>query len=102
MSNHTHKQYANIFTWKPNARENHIMFFLICLFRSTFIGSTNFLVFQLQLEGGSNPLVSGYNPREAPTPQFYGSNQKEATTHYVLWLRPEGGYNHLSLPVLSP
>jgi hypothetical protein len=44
------------------------------------------------------PLFSGYNLREAPTPKFSGYNQKEATTPYVLWLQPEGGYNHLSLP----
>jgi hypothetical protein len=41
---------------------------------------------------------SVYNLREAPTPRFYGYNHKEATTPYVLWLQPEGGYNHLSLP----
>jgi len=44
------------------------------------------------------PSFSGYNLREAPTPQISGYNQKEATTPNVLWLQPEGGYNHLSLP----
>jgi hypothetical protein len=60
--------------------------------RITFIGSTNFLCFpaatgrRLQLlegqPGSNNSLVSnlGYNLREAPTPQFSGYNQKEATT----------------------
>jgi hypothetical protein len=43
-------------------------------------------------------MFSGYNLREAPTPQFSGYNQKEATTPNVLRLQPEGGYNHLSLP----
>jgi hypothetical protein len=43
--------------------------------RITFIGSTSFLFFptatgrRLQL-----PSFSGYNLREAPTPQFYGNN----------------------------
>jgi len=36
--------------------------------------------------------------KEAPTPQFYDYNQKEATTPYVLQLQLEGGYNHMSLP----
>jgi hypothetical protein len=48
--------------------------------------------FQLQLEGGSDPLISGYNPRESPTPKFFGYSQKEDTTPYVLWLQPKGGY----------
>jgi hypothetical protein len=68
--------------------------------RITFIGRTNFLFFQLQLEEGSNPLL-GYNLREAPTPQFSGYNQKEDTTPYVLQIQPKGGYNHLSLPRLT-
>ena len=44
------------------------------------------------------PSFSGYNLREAPTPQLSFYNQKDATTPYVLWLQPEGGYNHLFLP----
>jgi hypothetical protein len=36
--------------------------------------------------------------KEAPTPLFYGYNQKEATTPYVLRLLSDDGYNHLSLP----
>jgi hypothetical protein len=44
-------------------------------------------VFQLQLEGGSDPLFLGYNLREAPTPQISSYNQKEATTPYVLRLQ---------------
>jgi len=36
--------------------------------------------------------------REDPTPQLCGYNQKEATTPYVLRIKPEGGYNHMSLP----
>ena len=38
------------------------------------------------------------NQQEAPTPQFFGYNQKEATNPYVLRLQLEGDYNHLSLP----
>jgi hypothetical protein len=73
------------------------MLFLICLEELHSLEAPTSFVFQLQLEGGSNPLVSqDYNLKEAPTPQFSGYNQKEATTPYVL-LQP-AGYNHLSLP----
>jgi hypothetical protein len=64
--------------------ENHIMIFLYVR-RNTFIGSTNFLIFQLQLEGGSNPLVFRLQPE--------GSSNSP-----ILWHQPEGGYNPLSLP----
>jgi len=68
--------------------------------RITFIGSTNFLCFPAatgrRLEP---PSFSGYNLREDPTSQFSVYNQKEATTPYVLRLQPEGGYNHMSLPL---
>jgi hypothetical protein len=99
MRNHTHTQYTSVFTWKPKAGENHIMFFSYMSLRITFIGSTNFLCFPAATGRRLQPPnFSGYNLREAPTPQFSGYNQKEATTPYVLRLQPEGGYNHLSLP----
>jgi len=50
-------------------------------------------VFQLQLEGSSDPLFSGYNLRESPTPQFSCYNQKEVITPYVLRIQLEDGYN---------
>jgi hypothetical protein len=66
--------------------------------RITFIGSTNFLCFPTTTRRKLQPPnFSGYNMRETPTPQFSGYHQKEATTPYVLWLQPEGGYNHLPL-----
>jgi hypothetical protein len=75
--------------WKPKSGENHKMLFLICLEELHSLEAPTSFVFQLQLEGGSNPLVSqATTSREAPTPQFFGYNQKEV-------LR---GYNHLSLP----
>jgi hypothetical protein len=58
MSNHTHTQYTSVFTWKPKAGENHIMIFLICLEELHSLEAPTSFVFQLQLEGGSNPLVS--------------------------------------------
>jgi hypothetical protein len=65
----------------------------------TFIGSTNFIYFPATTGRRLQPPnFSDYNLREAPTPQFYGYNHKEAMTPYVLWLQPEGGYNHLSFP----
>jgi hypothetical protein len=57
MSNHTHTQYTIVFTWKPKAGENHIMFFLICLEELHSLEAPTSFVFQLQLEGGSTPLV---------------------------------------------
>jgi hypothetical protein len=35
---------------------------------NTFIGSTNFPILQLQLEGGYDPLFTGSNLKEATTP----------------------------------
>jgi hypothetical protein len=67
------------------------MIFLICLEELHSLEAPTSFVFQMQLKGGSNLM-------EAPTPQFSGYNQKEATTPYVLWLQPKGGYYHLSLP----
>jgi hypothetical protein len=67
--------------------------------RITFIGSTNFLCFPAATGRKIQPhSFSGYNLREAPTPQFSSYNHKEATTPYVLCIQPEGGYNHFSLP----
>jgi hypothetical protein len=49
--------------------------------RITFIGSTNFLFSPAATGRRFKPLsFSGYNLKEAPTPQFSGYNQKEATT----------------------
>jgi hypothetical protein len=58
MSNHTHTQYTNVFTWKTKVGENHIMFFLIRLEELHSLEEPTSFVFQLQLQGGSNPLVS--------------------------------------------
>jgi hypothetical protein len=50
-------------------------------YRITFIGSTNFLCFPVATGRRlQHPIFSGYNLREAPTPQLYGYNQKVATT----------------------
>ena len=60
MNNHTHTQYTvhQCFTWKPKSGENHGMLFLICLEELHSLEAPTSFVFQLQLEGGSNPLVS--------------------------------------------
>jgi hypothetical protein len=58
MNNHTHTQYTSVFTWKPKEGENHGMFFLICLEELHSLEAPTSFFFQLQLEGGSNPLVS--------------------------------------------
>jgi hypothetical protein len=46
--------------------ENHRIFLIYI--KNSFIGSTNFQILQLQLEGGYNPLFSGSNLKEATTP----------------------------------
>jgi hypothetical protein len=66
----------------PNGRKPH-NYFLIYQ-NNTFIGSTNFQILQLQLEGGYGPL-------------FTGSNLKEARTPLIIWIQPEGGYNPMIL-----
>jgi hypothetical protein len=58
MNNHTHAKYTSIFTWKPKAGENHKMLFLIYLEELHSLEAPTSFVFQMQLEGGSNPLVS--------------------------------------------
>jgi hypothetical protein len=44
--------------WKPKSGENQGMFFLICLEELHSLEAPTSFVFRLQLEGGSNPLVS--------------------------------------------
>jgi hypothetical protein len=60
--------------------EKHIMFSYIS--NNTFIRRTNFPIFQVQLEGGYNPLFTCSNLKEGIAPGF-------------LWLQLEGGYNPL-------
>jgi hypothetical protein len=57
MNNHIHTWYTSIFTWKPKAGKNHIMFFLIYLEELHPLEAPTSFVSQLQLEGSSNPLV---------------------------------------------
>jgi hypothetical protein len=98
MRNHTHTQYTSVLCGNPKWEKTTNVFSYMSL-RVTFIGSTNFLCFPAATGRRLQPpSFSGYNLREAPTPLFSGYNQKEATTPYALWLQPEGGYNHLSLP----
>jgi hypothetical protein len=58
MNNHTHTQDTSVFTWKDKEGENHRMFFLIFLEELHSLEAPTSFVFQLQLEGGSNPLIS--------------------------------------------
>jgi hypothetical protein len=58
MNNHTHTQYTSGFTWKPKEGENQRMFFLICLEELHSLEASTSFVFQLQMEGVFNPLVS--------------------------------------------
>jgi len=93
---YTYKVHRYFYVETQCGRKLHNAFSYMCL-RITFIGSTNFLRFPTIIGRRLWPLIfSGYNLRKAPTSQFSGYNQKEATTPYVLRLQPEGGYNHLS------
>jgi hypothetical protein len=81
-----------------SGRKPHNVFSYMYL-RITFIGSIKFLCFPAATGRRlQSPSFSGYSLRENPTPLFSRYNQKADTTPYVLWLQPEGGYNHLSLP----
>ena len=94
MRNHTHTQYTNVFTWKLKVGENHIMVFIICLEELHSLEEPTSFFFQLQLEGGSNPLVSQVTTqgklqlpnslattrRRLQPPMFSGYNRKVATT----------------------
>ena len=81
-----------------SARKPHNVFYYRSL-RITFIGSTNFLCSLATTRRRLwPPIFSGYNLRQAPTPQLFGYKLKEDTIPYVLQIQPEGGYNHLSLP----
>jgi hypothetical protein len=57
MNNHTHTS-TPVFYVETQSGENHIMLFLICLEELHSLEAPTSFVFQLQLEGGSNPLVS--------------------------------------------
>jgi hypothetical protein len=98
MSNHTHTQYTSVFMWKPKAGENHKMIFLMSL-RITFIGSTNFLYFPAATGRRLQPpSFSGYNLREAPTPNSLATTRRR--------LQPPMFFNYnqrwLQPPVLAP
>jgi hypothetical protein len=64
--------------------ENHGILFLYVR-RNAFIGSTNFPILQLQLEGGYDPLNFRLQPK--------GISNSPILRHQL-----EGGYNPLSLP----
>jgi hypothetical protein len=56
MNNHTHTQYTSVLRGNPN-REKTTKFFFLYVELHSLEAPTSF-VFQLKLEGGSNPLVS--------------------------------------------
>jgi hypothetical protein len=58
MNKHTHTQYTNVLRGNSKSGENHIMIFLICLEELHSLEAPTSFVFQLQLEGGFNPLIS--------------------------------------------
>ena len=93
MNNHTHTQYTNVFTWKPKVGENHIILFLICIEELHSLEAPTSFVFQLQLEGGSNPLIS-----QAKTRGKIQLPNSLATTIRRIQPLMFSGYNHMSLP----
>jgi hypothetical protein len=88
MNKHTHTWYTSVLRGNPNREKTTECFFLYVL-KNYFIGSTNFLCFPTTTGRRLQPpSFSNYNLMEAPTSQFFGYNQKEATTPYVLRLQP--------------
>jgi hypothetical protein len=74
-----------VFYVETQIEEKTIECFFLYVLKNYIIGSTNFLYFPATTGRRLQPTgFSGYNLREAPTPQFSGYNQKEATTPYVL------------------
>jgi hypothetical protein len=71
------------------------MICLICLKELHSLEAPTSFFLQLQLEGGSDPLYF-----QATTRGKLQLPNSLSKTPYVLWLQPEGGYNHLSLPHL--
>ena len=53
-----HIHSTQCFTWKPKSGKNHGILFLICLEELHSLEAPTTFVFELQLEGGPNPLVS--------------------------------------------
>ena len=80
--------------WKPKSRENHGILFIICLEKLHSLEAPTSFDFQLQLEGGSNPLFSqvatrgklqlpnslATTRRRLQPPMFSSYNWKVATT----------------------
>jgi len=98
--------------WKTNARGNHRII-IVYVKINTFIGITNFPIFQLKLEGGPNPLIlkiqleGSYNSLIYQLQVEGGSNPlvcmiqaKGSSNSLVLQNQLEGGYNLLFLPRL--
>jgi hypothetical protein len=56
MNNHTHTQYTSVLCQNPKLEKTTELFFL-CLEELHSLEAPTSFVFQLQLEGGSNPLV---------------------------------------------
>ena len=68
--------------------------------RITFIGSTNFLFFPTVTGRRFQPhSFLGYNLREAPTLQFSGYNQKEATTTCPCFVQPPWSRSRMMEPL---
>ncbi len=92
MNNNKPHKYTlqRYFTWKPNAGENHqILFLYIKRIHSLEAPNSDSLAAtgrRLQ-----PPSFSGYNLKETPTPQLFGSNQKDDKIER--WLQP---------PILAP
>jgi hypothetical protein len=57
MSNHTHTQYTSVLHGNPRREKTTNVFFL-CLEELHSLEAPTSFVFQLQLEGGSNPIDS--------------------------------------------
>ena len=102
MNNYTHTAYTIFFTWKPKAGENHKIIFPICLEELHSLEAPTSFVFQLQLEGGYNPLISqattwgklqlpnslATTRRRIRPPMFFDYNWKVATTTFPFPIQP--------------
>jgi len=98
--------------WKPKSGEKHRMLFLICLEELHSLEAPTSFVFQMQLEGGSNPLVSQATTwgklqlpnsltttkRRLQHPMFSSYNQKVATTTFPCPVLPPWSRSRIMEP----
>ena len=112
MNKHTHTQYTSVLRGNPNQEKTTECFFL-CIEELNSLEAPTSFVFQLQLEGGSNPLISqdttleklqlpnslAITKRRLQPPMFFGYNRKVATITYPCLVLPPSSRSRMMEPL---